>query len=255
VGDEIHVLERIHIDKQSNDILRTGNLQAIKDFDIIYVQVNFFEHFCTHILGSFSKKIILMTGQWHLPQLLRSPLTDFAINHPNVAAWVSQNPIYVDHPKYMYFPYGIEYYGLEDYAEVLVSHDGVKTKKFKYLPVSTTTHPSRFSLPVLPKLRPYEYFMQMAASEFIISPIGDRDDCWRHWEAIGLGTVPISNITKELYSQVFADNMVYSTIEEITDIIKKDTFDAPYKEPNKDLICMGYHKKRIDAKIAELKQL
>jgi hypothetical protein len=244
-GDEIHKLENIRIETKSNDLLRTQAFSSIKDFDIIYVQVNFFELFCSQVLDKLRRKIVLMTGQYNSPQILRSSLSERVLNHPTVVLWISQNPIYRDHPKYIPFPYGVEYYAIDSYAKVLVSHDGVKTNKVKYLPVSTNTHPCRFSLPVLPKLLPYDFFTQLADTHFVISPIGDRDDCYRHWEAIGLGTIPISNINKPLYETLFSNSMKYSTIEEITEIVNTESLDDAYVEPNRALVCFDYHKKRV----------
>ena len=31
-----------------------------------------------------------------------------------------------------------------------------------------------------------EFYEKVAVSRFLISPHGDRPDCYRHWEAIGL---------------------------------------------------------------------
>jgi hypothetical protein len=53
----------INIPLNKNDILTTNNLSLIKDYDIIHVQVNFFEKFCIEILDMIDKKIILTTGQ------------------------------------------------------------------------------------------------------------------------------------------------------------------------------------------------
>jgi len=251
-GDELHVLANelqycgpVHINKQNNDLLRSNNFSCINDYDIIYVQVNFFERFCLQHLDRLGKKIVLMTGQWHSPQILRSPLSDRVLNHPNIVLWVSQNPIYHDHPKYMAFPYGVEYYKIDEYANVILNHDGKKANKVKYLPVSTNTHPCRFHLPVLPKLPALEFFTRVADTQFLISPIGDRNDGFRHWEAIGLGAIPICNLDKDLYECLFTTNMKYSRIEEITKIVKTESLEDLYVAPNRDLICLEYHKKRV----------
>jgi hypothetical protein len=88
----------------------------------------------------------------------------------------------------------------------------------------------------------------MSEARFILSPIGDRNDCYRHWESIGLGTIPISNIG-ELYKDLFQDNMIY--VENTEKMLKlyNEQKNLDYKCPNKDLICVDYWKDYIQEKI------
>ena len=115
IGDEINIFNII-IPESKNDILSTNDLSVIKDFDIIHVQVNYFKYFCDKIINKIDKKIILSTGQWHLPQIHPSKLTEMIINHPNILLWISQNPIYPNSKKYIAFPYGIDTNSLKNYS-------------------------------------------------------------------------------------------------------------------------------------------
>ena len=54
-----------------------------------------------------------------------------------------------------------------------------------------------------PRLDYATYLTRVVNTEFLISTGGDREDCYRHYEAIGLGTKPVSNINRKLYSQIF----------------------------------------------------
>ena len=54
----------------------------------------------------------------------------------------------------------------------------------------------------------YEIDSCMQYMEPPLGSIGDRDDCFRHYEAIGLNTIPVSNIGF-LYKRIFGDNMLY----------------------------------------------
>jgi hypothetical protein len=75
------------IDVSANDLLRTQNYHDIQDLDIIQVQVDHFDFFYNTvlpILTTTTKRVILITSQWHLPQIHRNAKTDHVITHPNV---------------------------------------------------------------------------------------------------------------------------------------------------------------------------
>ena len=92
----------------------------------------------------------------------------------------------------------------------------------------------------------------MQEARYIISPIGDRDDCYRHYEAIGLGTIPIANVNK-LYESIFEKNMYYCEIDDMVDILNTNHINHEYSEPNKDLICFDYYKEKLQKKIESIK--
>ena len=249
-GNEIETYNiPIHMNK--NNLKRNNDLSKIKEGDIIHCEVNFFEEFCTKLLDKIEKKFILTTGQWQLPQVHKSELTEKILKHNNVLLWVSQNPIYDNSDKYMAFPYGIAHYNIPQYVDVLRNNACSKSKELIYLPITNNTNPSRSKLPVLSQLSPTEYYKQLMTGKFIISPIGDRDDCYRHYEAIGLGTIPISNVN-EFYKNIFLNNMIYTNIDEIVNMLNKGSLNCIYKEPNKDLICFDYYKDLINMRIKQI---
>jgi hypothetical protein len=145
-GDETHSYNiKIPIDKTN---LLDTELSVIKEFDIVHVQVDYFVDFCEKILDKLQVKIILTTGQWHLPQLHKSNLTDKVMKHPNILLWFSQNPIYENNDKYFAFPYGIAHYNLEEYVNALIlNSDILKTERIVILPMNNNTHICRKRLP------------------------------------------------------------------------------------------------------------
>ena len=238
-----------------NNILKNNNLHTIKDYDIIYVEVKWFDVFAINILPKINKKIILITGQWEWPQVYLSKNTDFILNHPNILLWISQNPIYPNSPKYMAFPYGIAHYNLEKYALALLQYDNnnEKGQNVVNLPINNGTNPCRSKLPILPVMDTNEFYKKISDSKFALSPIGDRDDCYRHYECIGLGTVPISNIGSH-YRAIFGENMYYCDIDTMVGILDNGTIDCSYSAPNRDLICFDYYKDKVMNRISELKR-
>jgi hypothetical protein len=251
IGDEIHKYN-IPISNNKNDILKSNNLLLIKDYDIIYVQVNYFEKFNNEILEKINNKIILMTGQWHLPQINSSNLTEKLLNYSNIILWISQNPIYPNNKKYIAFPYGISHENLNTYGDI-IKKNSIKTKNISYLPVTRWTNKTREKLPDLPHISLYEYYNKILESKYIISPIGDRDDCYRHYEAIGLGAIPIANINY-LYKNIFGNNIIYKNIDDILNIIETNRIEHNYIEPNKDLICFFFYRDKILKYIKKIKK-
>jgi hypothetical protein len=224
----------------------------INDYDVIYVECILFDLFVDEMLPKINRKIILITGAYSYSQILKSSKTDYILNHSNILLWISQNPVYINHPRYVPFPYGIAPYNLEKYArQLLFSVD--KTKHITFLPINNATNECRKILPELPVMDTREFYENISASEFVISPIGDRDDCYRHYECIGLGTIPISNVG-ETYKALFQDNMYYCDIDRILEIMDSNIIDVSYSIPNRDFICFNYHRDIVMKKIEEAKQ-
>ena len=63
------------------------------------------------------------------------------------------------------------------------------------------------------RLPPHEYFVRMSRSRYVLSPNGDRPECFRHYEALGLGVVPITELDPILcrYSLLIASTSNFPT--------------------------------------------
>ena len=71
------------------------------------------------------------------------------------------------------------------------------------------TNPVRKLLPKAEKLPPAEYYRLMHMARYIPSPDGDRPECYRHYEAIGLGTVPITQLHPHFHRHL-AGNVIFN---------------------------------------------
>ena len=242
-----------HSVKNKNNLVNNKDLSLIKDYDIIYCQSDFISDFFHEILEKIDKKIILATGKSDLPQIFKSDLTDKILEHKNVLLWVSQNPIYDNSDKYLAFPFGLNIDSVHAYATFLHYCKIIeKRNNLIHLPLNYSTNPCRLKLPIIPRISSTQFWIEIAQAKFILSPNGDRDDCYRHYEAIGLGTIPISNVN-ELYKNIFTTNMIYSNINEMANMLNEDNLNLIYKEPNKDLICYEYWKDIVYKKIEDIK--
>ena len=241
-GDEL-VTEQTGI---TPDALLLENGESVKENDIVHVQVNHFQKFVRTILPSIEVSFVLSTGQWQFPQLHKDAVTDAVLNDTRVIAWISQNPIYT-HPKYIAFPYGIRLSNLQDYAQALLHQRG-KTTNVAALFIDKNTNACRRSIPSSDACSVRDFYTKVQEAEFVLSPIGDRDDCYRHYEAIGLGTTPISNVREE-YKQLFGESMVYSSVE---DMVSGASPPSAAHHPQKELVCLDYHRHRINELVCKL---
>ena len=253
----------------SNNLLANRNYSCVKAYDIIYCQVDLFESFYDNILPNIKNKFVLITGQAELPMLQRTSKTDALLTNDKLIAWFAQNPIYCNHPKYMPFPYGVSYAGgrgIREYANNLLKNEILKNEILKNengtlpqkvnskvnsiveLPLNYGTNKCRLVFKKQKYLQITKFYEELNKYAFVFSPIGDRDDCYRHWEAIGFGTVPISNVS-ENYKPLFKDNMIYvENTQQMLDMTANKTI-PDYKEPNKELILVNYWRKIINEKI------
>jgi hypothetical protein len=243
-----------------NDLYKNNDFEKIKDGDIVQVQVNLFNSFVDNILPKINKRIILITSQMQLPQLHKNTKTDECLRNDKIILWIAQNPIYTNISKYMAFPYGILQHNVKAYMNFLKRNNvDDKTKEkliynshmriHRHLP---TWHIRRHPIfESVNKKIPYEdYLNNILNSKFTISTSGDRDDCYRHYECIGLNSIPISNIN---YKEIFGSNMIYTDIDGIIKMIKEED-PIEYNKPNRDIITLEYWKTQIKRRISMLKE-
>ena len=253
---------------KANDLIKNKNYNDIKNFEIIQIQVDLFDFFHNEILPIIIKnniKVVIITSQWHLPQIQRNYKTDNLLNNSNIILWISQNPIYENNEKYMAFPYGICHTNINDYVNFIKLNDINTDKNIKILNQYACVHghlPNnhiRKMFDIFGKnsgngnnINYTEFLTHILKSEFVISTSGDRDDCYRHYECIGLNAIPVSNINGG-YKDIFGDNMVYSNAEEMINMINKNIVNYIYKKPNREILTISYWVCKINQQINLLK--
>jgi len=238
---------------EKNNLLETNDLRHVKENDKVYVEVNFFDHFFDNIFPYLKNKIVLITGQWYGPQIYQSAKTDKLIKSDKILLWVSQNPIYVNIKKYIPIPYGVAPFAVDIYANTLLKNLFVEKKyHITHLPVNPETNECRKKFKFLPFIEIPEFYQKLSETKYIMSPIGDRNDCYRHTEAIGLNVIPISNVSPQ-YMQFFQSNMYYANIDEMLKILESNKLLKNFNGyANRDFICLNYHRDIIETKIKEL---
>jgi hypothetical protein len=269
ISTEVHPITHKYIGLdlklKANDLLKNQNYHEIKDLDIIQVQIDHFYNFCDNLLPYIESRniqVIIITSQEHLPQIHRNHKTDMCLNHKNILLWISQNPIYINHPKYMAFPYGILQRNVGEYIDFLKSYEIPCNKSIRLLNQFANTHPHlpmnhiRNVYPIFGvqsgSSLPYPSFLtNISNSEYVISTAGDREDCYRHYESIGLNAIPVSNIAGG-YVEIFEDSMVYSNPEEMVKMVTENVVENTYKCPNRNILLVSYWVNKMNNRIMAL---
>ena len=250
---------------KGNNLLENKNYNQVKKYDIIQCQVDHLNDFIDNILPKIEQKFILITSQCHYDQITKKhhgKSCDEIFRNKKIILWISQNPIFKDKEKYMAFPYGIFPERVIEYHKFIKKNKIVKNINVSNL-YATSKNPRikedniRKKYDILgvksgPRLKYDEYLKKILSSEFLISTPGDREDCYRHYEAIGLETIPISNISRNYYD-IFGESMYITDEENVYKIAKSKKCDKKYVKPNKNIIYLDYWKKKIDDRIQKIK--
>jgi hypothetical protein len=164
----------------------------------------------------------------------------------------------------MAFPYGISHHNINNYENFIKLNNINNSKTNKIINQYSTSHSHlpdnhiRKQFDIFGKnsgsqiLSYNEFLTNILNSEFVISTAGDRDDCYRHYECIGLNAIPVSNINGG-YKDIFGESMIYSNAEEMVNMVNNKIVNYEYKKPNKSILTISYWICKINEKIKSLK--
>ena len=242
------------------------DMLSIRDGTTIYVQVNYFQRFAAQYLPVFNASIILMTGQWNWPAMTLNDTVQQVLSSPKICHWFTQNPFTV-HPKLSQIPIGVNPGEILAYAQVLGEFNMAnKTIPLLLTPLNAQTDPSRQRLADAYKGlnssglhfakagdKALDFYRALAASFTVMSPRGDRPDCNRHWEAIGLGARPISNVPQHLWQGLLKRSMLFTDSEDFEHILSLTPKAQRnlYVRPERRLILIEHWRQVIDLRRAQ----
>jgi hypothetical protein len=202
--------------------LTPENASAVAPGAVIYVQVDQL-HIFEALLPNICSKVVLLTGKWGLPGLQDSEVVRRILAFGKVDSWWSQNQIFANLPINL-FPYGLDLFSLPKLTRQLGSlhQEALTDRKLLYVPFARVhEHLSGDALAVRRNLEPYmhkplsqaQYFREMSRYRFVVSPRGDRPDTYRHYEALALGAIPVTDLPaafKDLFGEdaVFVSSLV-----------------------------------------------
>lgn len=106
---------------------------------------------------------------------------------------------------------------------------------------SNYTNVDREGLSAIPFVKYYEkenihkYLLNMRKSKYCLSPHGDMADCYRHWEAMYMGCIPITLKHKQLERFYELPILFLDSWDQLTEQLLIDSYDSimSKSDPNK----------------------
>ena len=226
-----------------------------KHLSSIFVETTKITEFVKVCLPRLKVPIILISGRWHVPPVIESAETNKILESDFVYKWFLQNP-FKAHKKIVQLPYGVMHANLPSFAHVASRKDILLSNRTKLLSLPLgKTNGSREQLTGshANRLRVDEYYRKLTQVDFVISPTGDRPDCHRHLEAIGLGARPICNCPKH-FERLFGDLMVFSSLERMKTLeTAREPLNKLDLQPitlkDQDLLSTGFGWSRVQEEI------
>jgi hypothetical protein len=218
------------------------NVSQLKENDTIYIPFTEVERFVNDILDDVSTTIVVISGDWQNVGPISNTAIGKLLNHSRVLKWFCQNlPKYGGvnpyHPKIAPFPYGLWEGGipnpLPSYKHIFFGSIQNKSllNKSNFIfagPLGNNGDGKRPSLPQLTiRMNPTDFFLEMAKSKYVLSPNGDRPECYRHYEAIGLGSVPITELDPILYRHLDNGSVIFNNKEWNLTLLEKELHPKP----------------------------
>ena len=237
-----------------NDIrqLTSNTMHLIDDYDTIYIPFSKLVVFGDKVLDHLAVKVVIISGLWQNGGPNKNETIQRMLNNSNVVSWFCQNlPKYGGndpyHKKIAPFPYGIKEFGhkgpegFNTYKRVFfqtLNITAVDKKTHIYAGYISKSQPYRQSIQSGPKLPAEEFFHNVAMARYILSPDGDRPDCFRHYEALGLGTVPITQLDAYLYRHLRNGPAIFNNSDWFVESL--DLKLEPHPIVNRNLIFEDY---------------
>jgi hypothetical protein len=199
------------------------NVHLLQNGDSLYVQLSRLHYFVDNVLPNLTASIVLFSTSWkgniwstpvNSEEIqLRDRLAKALVSSDKVVHMFLTNPPYA-HSKMSGIPLGLKLkWGTrkitqqftrypDEYWQLALNltEDDIQKRHGLYLGHLAVSDPSRESLSGGKRIPFSAYLKEMSQHKYILSPRGVKPDCYRNWEAIGLGVVPVTNINSTLHS-------------------------------------------------------
>jgi len=219
------------------------NISQLSENDTIYVLHTRLRHFVEQLkLEELLVDIVVVSGQWAKVTPNEQEDIDYVVAHPRVISWFIQNldvyggnnysnatRLIKRHPKVNPFPYGIQerpYKGqkpkqlfMEQYKDAFLmalnrdAEDGnmsATTAVPRIYAGHIRSSESRKEMETSEKLERPQFYAALSQHDYVLSPDGDRPECYRHYEALGLGTVPLTQLDFHVHRHFIGTGLIFN---------------------------------------------
>lgn len=199
-GDTFRAFCDHHIDETCVDF----DPSFVQKGDTIFVGMGYLRFFLDTIVPEIKHPFIMVTSNGHgfISDIYLPYLEDGKIFH-----WFGRN-ILIKHPKLTCIPLGVSWLHPKGhpilnayFSNLSIQHYFADKPIYSYLAVNNTS-PARLAstkyfakqsfCTVASKMLPFDQYMQtLRGSRFVMSPRGFNIDCFRTWEALYAGSIPV----------------------------------------------------------------
>lgn len=175
------------------------------------------------------------------------------LDDPKIIAWFGRNPSMPNTDKFYALPIGMNCYSKKQMKNIDVCHrlSKIQTKKEHLFYLNIDEKKSRGNIKRIFQDQPYctnssrkpfqEYLMDLKKSRFVLSPPGHGIDCYRTWEAILMGSIPIvlSSFMDPLFEKLPV--LIVKDWSEINEIFLNSKYkEISEKQTNMDKLYLDY---------------
>ena len=143
-------------------------------------------------------------------------------------------------------PFGLKQGGLynvnsaTEYKKAFLKHLHPNRTQLLYLrKKKKKTSEGRSNVPSGKKVSQSDFFDGLARSRFVLSPNGMKPECYRHYEAIGLGTIPVTELNPN-FSWHLKGSIIYNNTNWEMNYLEETLPKYDYLTVNRNMIFEEY---------------
>ena len=252
------------------------SLETLKANSTIFVHGFWLKEFTERLLPKIKVDFVLMSARYKImpayPGNEFQPIGKAITDHPNLLKWFmldigNYTGGYGDHPKVSPFPLGLKQKMGEDgtYRDpvpvmrtILKETMDMATGTFKvnktndiFVAYLRITNDSRRNIPHSTKPMPLDKYLRgIAQSKYVLSPDGLFPECHRHYESLGLGAIPITELKLNKYYQHLENGpVIYNNHEWNLTTIKETLPNDAHKNVNRNIIYEEYWMEYVEKEV------
>jgi hypothetical protein len=153
-------------------------------------------------------------------------------------------------------PFGLKQGGLhnvntaKDYRKVFVQHLQLNKTELLYMGFLAQTSESRQNVPAAKERVPMaQYLDGIAHAQYVFSPSGMKPECYRHYEAIGLGTIPITEMNQSFAWHLQGGSVIFGTTNWDVEVLTKELPQRRDLPANRNMIFEEYWMEYMEAEV------
>jgi hypothetical protein len=239
-----------------------SKISLMQENDAIYVPLRHVNEFSKWFLPIAEKNLVLITGTFQACAPLNSTLVLNILDSNHVLHWFSRDIEHylgghAKHPKVKPFPLGLKpvrshmkdfLNPIPIFRRLFLEYAEAPPNKTQivYAPFTRDTNLIRKTVPSGRKLSFERYLRAIAQSKYVLSPPGLFAECHRHYEALGMGAIPVTATNESFFWHLRGGPIVYNTIDWNLTVLEKQLPLMHHAKPNQNMVFEEYWMEHVE---------